>query len=225
MFTDAGVSFYLKNTYPSKFDFTGKTEEGWAPMEVSGICLDEEHFFEALLAPAGLLKQHRVEKPFASAVGIRAGCVRWMERNASVKQIAAMDAAGIPATVMVLEAWSDEETFYIWNGAEYTPRNDGSALRYTDYNFLQDGPWPNPKDFCKQIADRGLKLILWQIPVIKYEAKPHGKQLDLDEQHAIRNRLCLMNDDGNAYRIPELWFSKSLVPDFTNPETCRWWFD
>ncbi|NMA17952.1 MAG: hypothetical protein GX939_04245 [Clostridiaceae bacterium] len=233
VFTDAGVSFYLKNTYPSKFDFTGKTEEGWAPMEVSGICLDEEHFFEAIIGagnPDFLLKQHRIETgeavlPPRWAFGPWMSSNGWNTQREALEQIAAMDAAGIPATVMVLEAWSDEETFYIWNGAEYTPRNDGSALRYTDYTFLQDGPWPNPKDFCKQIADRGLKLILWQIPVIKYEAKPHGKQLDLDEQHAIRNRLCLMNDDGNAYRIPELWFSKSLVPDFTNPETCRWWFD
>ena len=33
-----------------------------------------------------------------------------------------------PATVMVAEAWSDEATFYIFNGAGYTPKPNGQPL-------------------------------------------------------------------------------------------------
>ena len=81
---------------------------------------------------------------------------------------------------MVLEAWSDEETFYIWNDARYTPRKDGGRIHYRDFTFPEDGKWPNPKAFCDTLKDNGVKLILWQIPVIKYEAAPHGEQMDLD---------------------------------------------
>ncbi len=232
VFSDAGVSFYLKNSYPSKFDFSGQAQEGWSSMEISGICSSDEHLFEAIVEvgnPAFLLRQHVIETgeavlPPRWAFGPWMSSNGWNTQCGALAQLAAMDATGIPATVMVLEAWSDEETFYIWNGAEYALCDDGSDVRYADYTFPEDGPWPNPKDFCKRVEEKGLKLILWQIPVIKYESKPHGKQLDLDEEYAVRNRLCLMNDDGTAYRIPELWFSGSLIPDFTNPETHDWWF-
>ncbi|HHW94272.1 MAG TPA: hypothetical protein GX734_07205 [Clostridiaceae bacterium] len=232
VFSDAGVSFYLKNSYPSKFDFSGQAQYGWSSMEISGICPDEGHLFEAIVEvgnPAYLLRRHVSETgdivlPPRWAFGPWMSSNGWKTQCEALAQLDAMDATGIPATVMVLEAWSDEETFYIWNGAKYTLCDDGSAVRYADYTFPEDGPWPNPKDFCKRVEEKGLKLILWQIPVIKYEPKPHGKQLDLDEEYAIENRLCLMNDDGSAYRIPELWFGGSLIPDFTNPETYDWWF-
>jgi alpha-D-xyloside xylohydrolase len=232
VFSDAGVSFYLNNTYPSSFDFSGKAKERWSSMVVSGFCPNEGNLFEAKIeagSPAYLLKQHVLETgeavlpprwvfgPWMSSNG-------WNTQREALEQIAEMEAYGIPATVMVLEAWSDEETFYIWNGAEYVQCDDGSALRYSDFTFPQDGPWPNPKELCKRLEEKGLKLILWQIPVIKHEPKPHGRQLDLDEEYAINNRLCFLNDDGSAYRIPELWFAGSLIPDFTNPETYDWWF-
>ncbi len=58
----------------------------------------------------------------------------------------------IPASVMVLEAWSDEETFYIWNDAEYEPREDGGAFRYEDFSFREDGKWPDPMAFVNKLG-------------------------------------------------------------------------
>lgn len=52
---------------------------------------------------------------------------------------------------MVLEAWSDEQTFYRWNG---------------------DGSWRDPAATVRRIRESGLHLVLWQIPVIKYESRP-----------------------------------------------------
>ena len=37
----------------------------------------------------------------------------------------------IPATVLVIEAWSDEMTFYIWNDAKYTPSSSNDASSTT----------------------------------------------------------------------------------------------
>ena len=52
---------------------------------------------------------------------------------------------GIPPSVLVIEAWSDETTFYIWNDAQYTPNPATSAFRYADFTFPPDGKWPDPK--------------------------------------------------------------------------------
>lgn len=136
-----------------------------------------------------------------------------------------MSETSIPASVMVLEAWSDEETFYIWNDAEYEPRDDGGAFRYEDFRFREDGKWPDPMAFVNKLDQHGMKLVLWQIPVVKFERSKHGEQLDLDEKYAIENGLCIRNGDGSPYRITEMWFGNSLMPDFTNPETRRWWFE
>ena len=106
---------------------------------------------------------------------------------------------------MVLEAWSDERTFYLWNDAEH---------------------WSDPKKTINRIIDAGLHPVLWQIPVIKQEhdGEP-GAQLLQDEQEAIEKKYCIFKEDGTPYRIPEgVWFSGSLLPDFTNPETVEWWF-
>lgn len=46
-----------------------------------------------------------------------------------------------PASVVVLEAWSDEATFYIWSGAKYTPAPNRQTQKYEDYDFeILPGP-------------------------------------------------------------------------------------
>ena len=112
---------------------------------------------------------------------------------------------GIPHGVMVLEAWSDEATFY---------------------RFNEHGEWQNPEEFVQILKSMGIHLILWQIPVLKkMEQGENHDILDLDWEYAIRKNLCIKNTDGTVYRIPEgHWFAGSLLPDFTNPETIEWWF-
>ena len=106
---------------------------------------------------------------------------------------------------MVLEAWSDEATFY---------------------RFNEHGEWQNPEEFVQILKSMGIHLILWQIPVLKkMEQGENHDILDLDWEYAIRKNLCIKNTDGTVYRIPEgHWFAGSLLPDFTNPETIEWWF-
>ena len=233
MFTDHGVSFLQKTSYPSVFDYTEQDQNGWVKMELFAVCPREGVLYDAVVyqgSPGELL--HSYSKETGSAVlppkwafGPWMSSNGWNTQKEALEQIDQMKATGIPATVMVLEAWSDEETFYIWNDAQYTPRKDGGQLKYSDFTFPEDGKWPNPKAFCQELTDNGVKLVLWNIPVVKYEAAPHGVQLDMDWEYVKENELCLKNADGTPYQITEMWFGNSMIPDFTNPKTREWWFN
>ena len=233
LFTDAGVSFLQKTSYASSFDFTKQGEDGWVGLDLFALCPRGGILFDASVHtgnPDKLLKAYTDETgkailPPKWAFGPWMSSNGWNTQKEALEQIQKMNETAIPATVMVLEAWSDEETFYIWNDAKYAPRKDGGALRYSDFTFPEDGKWPNPKAFCNTLTENGVKLVLWQIPVIKYEASPHGIQLDLDWEYAKENELCLKNADGTPYHITEMWFGNSLIPDFTNPKTREWWFN
>lgn len=231
LFTDDGVSFLQKTSYPSSFSFEDESKDGWIDMELFSCCPKGGVLFEAELhtgTPAEMLNAYvkqtgKAVLPPKWAFGPWMSSNGWNTQRESLAQIDAMNKTGIPATVMVLEAWSDEETFYIWNDAQYTPRKGAEPLHYNDFTFPADGKWPDPRQFCSTLAQNGVKLILWQIPVIKYEAGPHGRQLDLDWEFAEENGLCLKNEDGTPYHITEMWFGNSLIPDYTNPKTCLWW--
>lgn len=135
----------------------------------------------------------------------------------------------IPATVLVIEAWSDEKNFYIWNDATYTPGNPGGRFTLKDFEFPEHGKWPDPQGMTEELHNAGLKLILWQIPVLKHlfpqDLEKYGpsEQHDLDEAHMIENDLCVHNPDGSPYRVPPMWFANSLVLDVTNPDALEWW--
>lgn len=150
---------------------------------------------------------------------------RWNSQAEAEAQIEKLKEHDFPASVLVLEAWSDEATFYIWNGAAYTPVPDGQALSLCDYTFRD--PWPDPRGMIDKLHEARLHLLLWQVPVYKKQGmdeKPN-EQNDLDREDAVRRGLCVHNADGSPYTIPEgHWFSGSMVPDFTNPETRNAWF-
>ena len=126
----------------------------------------------------------------------------------------------------MLEAWSDEATFYIWNEAKYQPKPDGAALQYDDFDF-SGSPWPDPKGMADALHKAGLHLVLWQIPVYKKQGANEilNVQNTLDREDAVRRGLCVHLADGTPYTIPDgHWFSGSMIPDYTNPETVQTWF-
>lgn len=147
----------------------------------------------------------------------------WNTQRETLEQIDLMNRYQIPASVLVLEAWSDETTFYIFNGADYTPKNGGERLTYEDFSFAEDGMWPDPKGMTQILHDNNVKLVLWQIPAIKYAGSNSNPQHDNDEEYVIRKGYCIKDRDGKPYRIPDKWFPGSLVPDFTIQEAKEWW--
>ncbi|MBR5356372.1 MAG: glycosyl hydrolase, partial [Lachnospiraceae bacterium] len=151
----------------------------------------------------------------------------WKSEEDVIKLQEELKKYDFPAGVIVLEAWSDEATFYIFNGAKYKEKTDGSSFKYEDFDFSESKYWHNPKEMIKSLNEDGLHLVLWQIPVYKKmeEGNDH-LQNELDAKYAIDNKLCVFEDDNNPYRIPEgNWFAGSLIPDFTNKETVKNWFE
>ena len=136
------------------------------------------------------------------AFGVWMSANGWSNDREVEAQLSAMKADGYPASVMVLEAWSDEETFYRWNGC-----------------------WPDPAATVRRIRESGLHLVLWQIPILKHEWNGEPCQALRDDiAEAIEKGYCVRNADGSPYRITENWFHHSLLLDFTNPEAVKWWF-
>jgi len=151
----------------------------------------------------------------------------WMSSNSWNSQALAEAAVrrtvteDVPAGVVVIEAWSDESTFYVFNDAEYEPKASDDPPRLSDFRF--GGRWPDPKGFVDLCHAHGLRVVLWQIPVMKRLEEPHA-QHDADERHMLERGYMVREADGTPYRNKGWWFPGALILDFTNPAAREWWF-
>jgi alpha-glucosidase (family GH31 glycosyl hydrolase) len=130
----------------------------------------------------------------------------------------------IPATAIVLEQWADEATFYIFSDAQYTPKANGGVFNYSDFHFT--GKWTDPRAAVKYVHDKGVKVTLWQVPLMKFQS-PLIAQQSNDQQYATAQGYAVKDPtqkDG-AYLIPNGsgWFDNSLLLDFTNAAAVNWW--
>ena len=149
---------------------------------------------------------------------------RWKSQKDVEEQLDKIASSGYPATSLVIEAWSDEATFYLWNGAEYDEKSGGEAFSADDLRFRE--PWPNPQTMIDRMHRMGIRLILWQIPALKQlEEGETCPQHDRDDAYALEQGFVVQNADGTPYRIPRQWFIGAHVPDFTVPELCAWWME
>ena len=221
--TDTGFGLYVDTCEVTTFDFGESCIEVKLP-ETAELVLftgtPEEMVREymSLFGPAVL--------PPEWTMGIWISANRWNTQKDVDELLAKLKKYDFPASIVVLEAWSDEATFYIWNGAKYEPVPDGQALEYEDFDF-SGTPWPDPAKMVKDVHDAGLKLLLWQVPVYKKQGddEVQNAQNDLDREDAAARKLCVTLPDGTPYTIPKgNWFPDSMVPDFTNPDTIQSWF-
>lgn len=149
----------------------------------------------------------------------------WDRDSVVREQIKLTNKYDIPATVIVLEQWSDETTYYMFNDAQYPLLMPGEVHNYDQMSFPEWGRWPNPKELVSYCHKNGLKFILWQIPIEKYLNQQSHPLKDQDEAYMIEKGFVVKNNDGSPYRIPENWFTDSLLMDFTNEEAKKWWFE
>lgn len=224
-YTDAGFGAWLATDSYSWFDFDSRGEGRL----VVG-------------AEVGSLRLHLLSGPVTRQISQFIGLTGtprnvpdwalgpWMSSNnwdsqAEVeRQLALTREHGVPATVLVIEAWSDEATFYIFNDAIYEPRKGMEAFAYEDFTFPEWGRWPDPKGMVDAVHEQGLRLILWQIPVIKHAPALRHAQKDRDEQTFIAEGFGVRHPDGSPFRLSEGWFKDSLLMDFTNRAGRDWWF-
>ncbi len=149
---------------------------------------------------------------------------RWDSQQDVEEQLDRIEAGNYPATALVIEAWSDEATFYIWNGAQYKLKDGSDAFHAADFSFQE--PWPNPQAMIDRIHAQGIRLVLWQIPALKeLGADEHCDQHVRDDEYAVKKGFVVLNEDGSAYRIPRQWFIGAHVPDFSVEGLRSWWME
>lgn len=221
--TDTGFGLYVDTCEITSFNFDDNCIEIVLPETAdvvlfSGTPEEMVREYMSLFGPAVL--------PPEWTMGIWISANRWNTQKDVNELLKKLKKYDFPASVVVLEAWSDEATFYIWNGAKYDPVPNGQALKYEDFDF-SGTPWPDPAKMIQDVHDAGLKLLLWQVPVYKKQGEDEiqNAQNDLDREAAAARKLCVTMPDGAPYTIPKgNWFPDSMVPDFTNPETVKSWF-
>jgi alpha-glucosidase (family GH31 glycosyl hydrolase) len=133
-------------------------------------------------------------------------------------------AEGIPVGVVVIEAWSDEATFVAFRDAAYDVHEDGSPHRLADFTFPPDGAWPDPKGLVGWLHEQGIRVLLWQVPLLKTRPAPHG-QAQVDRDLMVQRGFGVQDAAGRPYRNRGWWFPGALLPDWTNPEGKWWWLD
>ncbi len=156
------------------------------------------------------------------AFGLWMSANDWNSQSRVLAEVARGKTADIPGDVVVIEAWADEATFYIWNDAQYAPLPADRSPRLGDFHFPADGRWPDPKAMVDTLHGQGIRLVLWQIPLHKQMETQHP-QNEADSATLIQQGWCAHRPDGSPYRNPGWWFPGALLPDFTNPEATEWW--
>jgi alpha-glucosidase (family GH31 glycosyl hydrolase) len=109
----------------------------------------------------------RPQLPPKWAFGLWMSANEWNTQAEVTNELNNASTYTIPATVLVLEQWSDEATFYIWHGAQYTAKPGSQAHSYSEFSFPPGGAWTNPQAMVADAHSRGIKVVLWQIPVFK----------------------------------------------------------
>ena len=134
----------------------------------------------------------------------------------------------IPVGAIVIEAWSDEEGITIWRDAKYQVNADGSAHGAGDFTYPADGAWPDPKAMIDELHSRGIKVLLWQIPLQKTSHDlgpevPQDSQVLVDGQAMIDQGFAVREADGSAYHNRGWWFPQALMADLSTQEGRDWW--
>jgi alpha-glucosidase (family GH31 glycosyl hydrolase) len=146
----------------------------------------------------------------------------WNTQQRVLEEVRRGEAEGIPVGVLVIEAWSDESTFTAFRDAVYEPHADGAPHSLADFHFPPDGAWPDPKGLVDELHEHGIRLLLWQIPLLKANAA-RGSQLDYDRRALVDKGYAVRKADGTPYANRGWWFPRALLPDFSSAQTRAWW--
>lgn len=182
---------------------------------------------------------HEVLRAFGDEVGRAEELPEWVFRlwasgNEWNTQAIVMDRMDthrdldIPVGVVVIEAWSDEHGITIWRDARYDVNPDGAAHDAGDFTYPADGAWPDPAAMISELHARGIKVVLWQIPLQKTEFDlpadvPAGSQVLADGRAMVAGGHAIREADGSAYHNRGWWFPQALMADLSTPSGREWW--
>jgi alpha-glucosidase (family GH31 glycosyl hydrolase) len=224
LLSSAGFGLWVESSRYMRFDFTGADEWQLEADLGEEACLQLSYFEDK--DPFAIVGQFAkatggVTLPPDWSFGLWMSGNEWNSQARIEKEVSASLQDGIQPSVIVIEAWSDESTFYIWNDAEYTPVSGEKTLNYQDFTFA--GKWPDPKGMIDDLHAKNIKLLLWQIPVMKKTDAPHAQQ-DNDRAYFEKAGFGVHEADGSLHTIKPFWFRGGYIWDVTNPDEREWWF-
>jgi alpha-glucosidase (family GH31 glycosyl hydrolase) len=219
--------FHIKTSAPTRYD-VGHSNRNKIQIEVDllpGQMEIEIDLFEG--EPAEVLNQYlnMVGKPTPPPEWIYSlwqSSNEWNTQERVESEINESVQSGITPGVVVIEAWSDESTFIVFRDAQYSPTDGVTPLKASDISYSESGAWPNPKAMVDAMHDQNIRLLLWQIPVLKDAGEP-GSQAEVLWNYAQQNDLVVRQSDGLPYLVRGFWFRDGMLPDLTDPETRHWW--
>ena len=227
LLSSAGYGVHVDSKRWMQFDLAATTGDEWTLEADVGadetLCLEWYTGDE----PMAIIGQFaRATGPTALppdwAFGLWMSANEWNTQARVEEEVRLSLEHGIQPAVVVIEAWSDETTFYTWNDAQYTPRAGETAPRYSDFTFPPDGKWTNPKGMTDWLHENGVKLLLWQIPVLKTLEQPHA-QHEIDRAYYEASGFGVHETDGSLHKVRPFWFRNGYIWDVTNPQEREWW--
>ncbi len=175
----AGYGIYLNTTYYPVFNIATYLSDmyGFTQNTGGGLSSTLDYYFIYGPTPKEIIQRYtditgKPQLPPKWVFGPWMMANEWDKQSEVQAQIDNTDLYDIPATVLVIEAWSDEATFYIWNDAQYTPQAGSYCFTYNDFTFPSTGKWPNPRQLVQNAHDKGIHVLLWQAPVEKWMSTP-----------------------------------------------------
>lgn len=225
--TDRGIGWLHGGGFESRYSFRPEGD-GCADVLLVFSCKGECRDTLLFGNPAGLLQSYgrltgEAILPPRWSFGPWMSSNRWERQEQAEEQLSAMEKYRIPATVFVLERWSDDTTFDCFEDVPHPLIcGDKQAYQMEDFRFSESKRWPEPFRLTEKIHALGMKLILWQAPILRCP-EDAGEQSRADYAYAISKKYCVMQPDGTPFTCPEGWFLGSLLIDFTNPKAVRWW--
>lgn len=139
----------------------------------------------------------------------------------------------IPVGVVVVEAWSDEVGITEFRDARYAPHLDGSPRRATELTFPANGAWPDPAAWIQDMHRRDIKVVLWQIPLLKTDetiarddtawTTEQTAQVLADGAALAQAGHLVREAAGRPYRNRGWWFPRAYMPDLSTPGGRQAW--
>lgn len=229
LLSSAGYGLYVESSRWMQFDLAASSPDTW--MLEADVGADESLSLRWFTGddPVGIIAQFTqltgpAVLPPEWSFGLWMSGNEWNSQARVEQEVKASLEHGIQPSVIVIEAWSDETTFYIWNDAQYTARAGGDAPRYADFQFPADGKWTDPKGMVDWLHQQGIRILLWQIPVLKVLEQPHP-QHEADRSYFEQSGFGVREADGSLHKVRPFWFRGGYLWDVTNLAEREWWLN
>jgi alpha-glucosidase (family GH31 glycosyl hydrolase) len=231
---ESGWGFWVDTYRKVSFDIRGSQPESISvTVELDGLLggdyLPTTHFFDGTATK--VLDQFlelvgRPEELPEWVFGLWASGNEWNTQAEVLRQAELHKQTGIPISNLVIEAWSDESSFTAFRDSKPLTPPGREPTGLDDFEFSEKGAWPDPKAMVDALHSQGVKVHLWQIPLLKM--RPHPKGLLASQVEEALNLGHLITEPGpegktRPYRNRGWWFPLSLMPDLSDAEAAKWW--